>query len=479
MVLNCNELIQTEVVGKKKTKKNKNKPAKTTSEDNEIYKTEEKVCKHQELQNGNADVLLDSTKKPKKKKNLKRKHSEEKADLEISEIPQPKKSKNEESNFEGTPKRKKKKRNKTNNKQELDLNTKEDLNNRKTELNAVSEETKPKKKKKSNEKILEECNDCQVVAEKRNKVEKNKTVKEKKKLKKKKTNESINLESQESSLLEQAGTEKLETLKSKKRDKSLLDTNDNGDCVITKKKKKRKQSSDKSVAMPENKCVNNNDSNALSSDAGFDESVRKKKKQEPIDEEHSYDTNEENVKFKKKKSKKLQLENTKPVKTTTIKIQKKNSHNFVSDNVEGLAQNKQKGETTKSKTDCIKKTETKDSQETSLDPGNQQKAGLGQWSNADLQDNARQDKFFRLLGGMKKQNSSLSSDKFSSLARNFSQSKQLNDALENQFNTSLAFNLQKRSENNRSKGLGFTEDPAKGKKFHIDINKSNSVKLIE
>jgi len=63
---------------------------------------------------------------------------------------------------------------------------------------------------------------------------------------------------------------------------------------------------------------------------------------------------------------------------------------------------------------------------------------------------------------------------FSSLAMNSAQSRTLANALESQFNASLTFNLKKRAENNKCKGLGFVEDPSRGKTFHIDATQIKS-----
>uniref|UniRef100_F6QHF4 Small acidic protein-like domain-containing protein n=2 Tax=Ciona intestinalis TaxID=7719 RepID=F6QHF4_CIOIN len=111
----------------------------------------------------------------------------------------------------------------------------------------------------------------------------------------------------------------------------------------------------------------------------------------------------------------------------------------------------------------------------------QQETKLGQWSTAKFNDNNRQEKFLRLMGGKKAvgKKTGLWSGKttFANAAMDQTESRKLATKLEGQFQNALEFNLQKRNENNRTKGLGFVEDPAKGKKFHIDINKTNSVKF--
>ncbi|XP_078491157.1 uncharacterized protein LOC100183482 [Ciona intestinalis] len=111
----------------------------------------------------------------------------------------------------------------------------------------------------------------------------------------------------------------------------------------------------------------------------------------------------------------------------------------------------------------------------------QQETKLGQWSTAKFNDSNRQDKFLRLMGGKKAvgKKTGLWSGKttFANAALDQTESRKLATKLEGQFQNALEFNLQKRNEKNITKGLGFIEDPAKGKKFHIDINKTNSVKF--
>lgn len=77
--------------------------------------------------------------------------------------------------------------------------------------------------------------------------------------------------------------------------------------------------------------------------------------------------------------------------------------------------------------------------------------------------------FWSALSGGKKQ--------FSSMAMDRDETAKLNQSLETQYTKTLEFNLQKRKEGNKAKGLGFQEDPAKGKKHYIDVNKVNSVAL--
>ncbi|GFR86601.1 chromosome 16 open reading frame 88 [Elysia marginata] len=126
----------------------------------------------------------------------------------------------------------------------------------------------------------------------------------------------------------------------------------------------------------------------------------------------------------------------------------------------------------------------------------QSQLATGQWQ-GDLFNSAdRQNKFLRLLGGMKKSSdvdtrksnklfkSSGSATKkglFGSLAvrvgggnaLSVSDAADLNQKLEEDYNRALDFKLNKK----RGTGFGFVPDPAEGKKFHIDVNKTNSVKF--
>lgn len=136
---------------------------------------------------------------------------------------------------------------------------------------------------------------------------------------------------------------------------------------------------------------------------------------------------------------------------------------------------------------------------------------LGQWKTAELSSSAHE-KFARLLGARKKRfkpvvtplsdlkagesvlskltgvwkpppertlfGSLLSREKkFAKMAMDQKETAKLNESLETQYNKTLEFNLQKRKEGNAAKGLGFQEDPAKGKKHYIDIHKVKSIEL--
>ena len=128
--------------------------------------------------------------------------------------------------------------------------------------------------------------------------------------------------------------------------------------------------------------------------------------------------------------------------------------------------------------------------------GRSSQAVTGQWQ-GDLFDSAeRQSKFLRLLGGMKKsggegagdgkklfksQSTAPKKGLFGSLvsrvgggnAMTVSDAASLNQRLEEDYNRAMDFKLSKK----KGTGFGFVADPAEGKKFHIDVNKTNSVKF--
>uniref|UniRef100_H2YAK6 Small acidic protein n=1 Tax=Ciona savignyi TaxID=51511 RepID=H2YAK6_CIOSA len=128
---------------------------------------------------------------------------------------------------------------------------------------------------------------------------------------------------------------------------------------------------------------------------------------------------------------------------------------------------------------CLQKVDFTKDEESKIVPVNDQKnqtCEFGQWSSVQFGDTERQTKFLRLMGGKKSSDNKKTGlwsgkNTFSKAAMNVSQAKQLENRLEGQFQNALEFNLQKRTEKNMTKGLGFEEDPAKGKKFHIDVNK--------
>ncbi|KAH9491519.1 hypothetical protein Btru_032271 [Bulinus truncatus] len=113
----------------------------------------------------------------------------------------------------------------------------------------------------------------------------------------------------------------------------------------------------------------------------------------------------------------------------------------------------------------------------------------GQWKGHLFNNEERQSKFLRLMGGMKKDPNGQSNVKkglYGSLASlckapeskgNVAMSTvaadELNKKLEDEYNKALNFKISGKV----GTGFGFTPDPAEGKKFHIDINKTKSIKF--
>ncbi|BFZ01619.1 hypothetical protein BsWGS_04658 [Bradybaena similaris] len=123
----------------------------------------------------------------------------------------------------------------------------------------------------------------------------------------------------------------------------------------------------------------------------------------------------------------------------------------------------------------------------------------GNWQGNLFESSERQNKFLRLLGGMKKSNNdtagtgkgsailagtkkkglfgSLASSKTASggsgVALDVNAAASLNRKLEDEYNKAMNFKLSGKV----GSGFGFAADPAEGKKFHIDVNKSKSIKF--
>lgn len=114
---------------------------------------------------------------------------------------------------------------------------------------------------------------------------------------------------------------------------------------------------------------------------------------------------------------------------------------------------------------------------------------VGQWGTAEFENAERQNKFLRLLGGMKNKNKSDGASteknekkglfgglaalaaKTGNTAMTNSEQHKWQTNMEGQFNKALMYKGQKGG------GLGFEKPPGEGKKFHIDIQKSSSIKF--
>ncbi|CAG5129809.1 unnamed protein product [Candidula unifasciata] len=128
-------------------------------------------------------------------------------------------------------------------------------------------------------------------------------------------------------------------------------------------------------------------------------------------------------------------------------------------------------------------------------------ATLGNWQGNLFENDERQNKFLRLLGGMKKSSNatvgmsskhsatlagtkkkglfgslaSLSNTVSSggNMALDVNAAANLNQKLEDEYNKAMNFKLSGKV----GTGFGFVKDPAEGKKFHIDVTKSKSIKF--
>ncbi len=110
---------------------------------------------------------------------------------------------------------------------------------------------------------------------------------------------------------------------------------------------------------------------------------------------------------------------------------------------------------------------------------------FGQWGTAQFENEDRQQKFFRLLGGFKKSTpdgvsgkkksmfGSLGTKVGGSFAMSGNKQSELCGKLENQFEQARDFAFNK----SRGIGLGYEPPPGEGKKFHIEVSKSKSMKF--
>ncbi|XP_039249742.2 uncharacterized protein LOC120327500 isoform X2 [Styela clava] len=347
----------------------------------------------------------------------------------------------------------------------------------------IAIEKKPVKKKKKTKKNLNEGNDIGIVT-----TEVEKTVENKKRKKSKKivtVNESFN-DKKKSKLKETKNTSTSITLEN-----------------TTKRRKKKKNKKD----------VENTSSNLII--LGVNETLASKTGMEELDSKSTSPQNESNISVsdelknnkRKRKSSAITQDDTSADFPVKKKKRKKAMHKEITSSEASVVAN-MKGHI--SGNDVLDKPK-KDGQhqivtgEEHLDTDK-----LGQWKTAKLASSAQQDKFARLLGCAKSKDSAETSltqtncqsllskltgvwkppqgrklwgtlqnnnKTFSTMAPDENESKKLANNLETQYNQTLSFNLQKRKEGNAAKGLGFEEDPAKGKINYIDIHKMKSIAL--
>ncbi|XP_069138347.1 lysine-rich nucleolar protein 1-like [Argopecten irradians] len=340
----------------------------------------------------------------------------------------------------------------------------------------------------------------------------------------------------ECEIMEEGNTNSQKKDKKKKRerhdsnDEQLEIRNDDGGTAVTKKKKKKKKvdlkdDTDSPVAEQKNKKnkeIKNEDEMDTSSvvkkkkkknrekevpeevtemttkEARKERKKNKKSKKELIDVEI-----EANVKANKKKKKRSAdaCENgTSSSRDKTSKSERDSPQTDVSGPVkkkkrkhslEEISTKKLKKDK-KTNFDINKETSTISNGDTTSDTGNTVPGPVvGQWGTSSLGNEARQQKFIRLLGGFKKESDNSSSfgakqskGLFGSLkaasvktsgcgnkAMDATQEKMYLTNMEKDYERAMSMNL------NRGIGLGFEKPPSEGKKFYIDTKASKSIKF--
>ena len=268
------------------------------------------------------------------------------------------------------------------------------------------------------------------------------------------------------------------------------------------RKKKNKRDRESCDIVIENKCALDENDNI----------PRKKKREETAESEASIVENEANCvgdhvhgkkKKKKRKHETLLDDNESPGKSLKLDAYTK-GHKLETNDVDNIeTKRKKKRKKEKHKEIINEKVEVKtkhrsekdkSGDQTSANPDNQKETKVhkekgnltvGQWRTAEFENTERQSKFLRLLGGMKNKDmggdkkvkkglfgglSALASRTGNTAMTRTEQNKwQVN--MENQFEKALLCKGQKGG------GLGFEKPPEEGKKFHINIQKSNSIKF--
>ncbi|RUS86296.1 hypothetical protein EGW08_005940, partial [Elysia chlorotica] len=279
----------------------------------------------------------------------------------------------------------------------------------------------------------------------------------------------------------------------KKKKEKLVREHDELSCVDNEsintksKKKKRKRVHDNEDNVNEDCCEENGIS--------VDEIKSKKKRKNDLNRsEPGGETFNEEKKKQSRESESAQKE----LNSNTVdkKKKKKRGKSKDVDSEEVNVEENEKHATLKKTSDSNVNTESVTSQPQSpATTETQSPPVVGQWQGDMFGSTERQNKFLRLLGGMKKTGDTDAKDSklfgpkadapkkglFGSLvsrvgggsALSASDAANLNQKLEEDYNRALDFKLNKK----RGTGFGFVADPAEGKKFHIDVNKTNSVKF--
>jgi len=300
------------------------------------------------------------------------------------------------------------------------------------------------------------------------------------------------------------------------------------DILLKKKKKKKRKTSDIEFEKESNGLADNNN------DEGGESLLKKNKKKKSKAKYNDLETYEMSKLDESSKNKKIKKKKRKSKDDDSLDEDIQTEDNDIKNQGDDSDSNRTslKGKTAKKSKKKKKKNDEKndsiDNQEsysfqnkTSIALAqdlNDQKHSLedaevqGQWQGKLFEEEERQNKFLRLLGGMKKTSSEVevaptakkakglfdssktnknkglfgsltksnkgkglfgslsSSTSVSNVAMSVDTAKTLNNNLESEFNKALALRLS----GGLGLGLGFTKDPAEGKKFHIDTTKVNS-----
>ena len=291
-------------------------------------------------------------------------------------------------------------------------------------------------------------------------------------------------------------------------------------CVEKRKKKKKRKKMGPQDVEDEATCaklkseehMNDTETNDVKENIQLlnSESVRKKKKKDKntgiqecverdsVEIEHCTNTvNDTNNERSKKSKRNRRLENPNQNKTVDAEVKKKKKK---TSGPEQTMENRiEKDECGVERKTSMKTSEIADKVR-NVSESDQTKKGaggnrteesttfVGQWGTAKFENAERKHKFLRLLGGMKsttdKEGAGGATRKkglFGGLAslvterQNNAMTKDeqmvWQSNMENQFEKALAYKAQ------RGGGLGFEKPPGEGKKFHIDVNKTNSIQF--
>eukprot|EP00918_Siedleckia_nematoides_P062751 GHVU01136761.1.p1 GENE.GHVU01136761.1~~GHVU01136761.1.p1 ORF type:complete len:333 (-),score=81.44 GHVU01136761.1:51-1049(-) len=308
--------------------------------------------------------------------------------------------------------------------------------------------------------------------------------KKKKKKHKEKVGDSVDIEA------ETETNKDLPKKKKKKKKKRKLSADEPAkaktcDEPVEKKQKKYNNSDNKTVT--ESPVLDNSEVLVENCDAKPPKSKEKKKKDnkkhsdctvnEPCDAAESTEidsqTEKSTKKDKKKHKKSKDTENSTVVETST-------SDNKAIDESVSVGYKKKKKKSkhvdkvSTAVEDCeIKENENSQEQKNGISSSTELKTenkkepsavGLGQWGTSQMGDENRQNKFLRLLGGMKKTNSaSTGFSKFASMAMNRKDEKSLNNNLGKQFEQAQITTFH----NTKGSGLGFSDNSSRISMFEV------------